>query len=144
MSWDQRFFDPITVPGREPLVTLRDAAEYITELPKAEHDTDEWQAAMEALLLVAELDGPPMFARIGVMRALNRGPEESTVPRRLGGSGTVQATHHCGNVTQKAWNKLSKPSLGAKHHEQLQNNALPNSAAQPARANLICASHSSP
>jgi hypothetical protein len=28
---------------------------------------------MEALLLVAELDGPPMFARIGVMRALNRG-----------------------------------------------------------------------
>jgi hypothetical protein len=51
------------------LVTLRDAAEYITELPKAEHDADEWQAAMEALLLVAEHDGPAMFARIGVMRA---------------------------------------------------------------------------
>jgi hypothetical protein len=44
-----------------------------TSPPKAEHDADEWQAAMEALLLVAELDGPPMFARIGVMRALNRG-----------------------------------------------------------------------
>jgi hypothetical protein len=72
MSWDQRFFDPIMVPGRKPLVTLRDAAEYITELPKAEHDADEWQAAMEALLLVAELDGPPMFARIGIMRAINR------------------------------------------------------------------------
>jgi hypothetical protein len=27
---------------------------------------------MEALLLVAERNGPPMFARIGVMRALNR------------------------------------------------------------------------
>jgi hypothetical protein len=27
---------------------------------------------MEALLLVAELGGPTMFARIGVMRALNR------------------------------------------------------------------------
>jgi hypothetical protein len=26
---------------------------------------------MEALLLVAESDGPTMFARIGVMRALN-------------------------------------------------------------------------
>jgi hypothetical protein len=49
-------------------VTLRDAAEYITELPKAEHDADEWQAAMQVLLLVAELDGPAMFARIGVMR----------------------------------------------------------------------------
>ena len=30
--------------GRKPLVTLRDAAKYITELPKAEHDADEWQA----------------------------------------------------------------------------------------------------
>jgi len=48
------------------------AAQYITKLPKAEHDADEWQAAMQALLLVAEQDGPPMFARIGVMRALNR------------------------------------------------------------------------
>jgi len=33
---------------------LRDAAQYITKLPKAEPDADEWQAAMEALLLVAE------------------------------------------------------------------------------------------
>ena len=57
------------------LRTLRDAAQYITKLPKAEHDADEWQAAIEALLLVAELDGPPMFARIGVMKALNRNVE---------------------------------------------------------------------
>jgi hypothetical protein len=28
---------------------------------------------MQALLLVAEQDGPPLFARIGIMRALNRG-----------------------------------------------------------------------
>ena len=27
---------------------------------------------MPALLLVAELDGPELFARIGIMRALNR------------------------------------------------------------------------
>jgi hypothetical protein len=31
-----------------------------------------WQAAVQALLLVAERDGPTMFARSGVMRALNR------------------------------------------------------------------------
>jgi hypothetical protein len=31
-----------------------------------------WQAAMQALLLVAEQDGPTMFARIGMMRALRR------------------------------------------------------------------------
>jgi hypothetical protein len=47
-------------------------AEFITKLPKAEHDAEEWQAALAALLLVAEHDGPAMFARIGVMRALNR------------------------------------------------------------------------
>jgi hypothetical protein len=72
MSWDQRFFDPIILPERKPLVTLRDAALFITKLPKAEHDAEEWQAAMEALILVAELGGPTMFARISVMRALNR------------------------------------------------------------------------
>jgi hypothetical protein len=40
--------------------------------PKADHETAEWQAAMEALILVATHGGPTMFARIGVMRALNR------------------------------------------------------------------------
>jgi hypothetical protein len=32
----------------------------------------EWRAAMEALILVAMLGGPTIFARISVMRALNR------------------------------------------------------------------------
>ena len=32
MSWNQQFFDPIILPGRKPLVTLRDAAQYITKL----------------------------------------------------------------------------------------------------------------
>lgn len=60
-----------TLPGRKPLATLRDAALSITKLPKAEHDGAKWQAAMEALLLVAER-GLTIFARIGVIRALNR------------------------------------------------------------------------
>jgi hypothetical protein len=30
------FFDPIIVPGRKPLITLRDAAHYIMKLPKVE------------------------------------------------------------------------------------------------------------
>jgi hypothetical protein len=66
MAWDQTFFDPIVLPSGKKLVTLRDAAEYITELPKAEHNADERQAVMQALLLVAEHDGPTMLARIGV------------------------------------------------------------------------------
>jgi hypothetical protein len=82
VSRDQRFFDPIELPGGRRLVTLRDAARYITKLPKSEHDTPEWQAAMEALLLVAEHDGPTMFARIGVMRGLNRHVERVFDPSR--------------------------------------------------------------
>jgi hypothetical protein len=59
------------VDGRK-LVTLRDAGEFIAGLPTKEHNAPEWQAAMEALILVAEKGGPTMFARIGIMRALNR------------------------------------------------------------------------
>ena len=43
-SWDQEFFDPIILPGGKPLVALRDAEFYITKLPKAEHDAEDWQA----------------------------------------------------------------------------------------------------
>ena len=77
MSWDQRFSDPIELPSGRKLITLRDAAIYITKLPKAEHDAEEWLAAMEALMLVAESDGAMMFGRMGMMRALNRNVERT-------------------------------------------------------------------
>lgn len=48
------------------------AGKYITKLPKAEHEAAEWQTAMEALILIAASGWPTMFARIGIMRALNR------------------------------------------------------------------------
>jgi len=54
---------------------------YITKLPNSEH-APEWQAAMEALLLVAEHGGPTMLARIGVIRALNRRVESVFKPAR--------------------------------------------------------------
>lgn len=72
MSWSREFDGPIPLPGGKPLVTLREAGEYIAALPKKEHGEPEWQAAMQALILVAEGRGPTMFARIGIMRALNR------------------------------------------------------------------------
>jgi NADPH-dependent 2,4-dienoyl-CoA reductase/sulfur reductase-like enzyme len=72
-GWSRPFEDPIPLPKGKTLRTLEDAAAYIMALPKKEADTAEWQAAMESLILVAELGGPTMFARIGVMRALNRG-----------------------------------------------------------------------
>ena len=60
------------MPRGRQLVTLEDAGTYITKLPKAEHEAAKWQAAMEALILVATSGGPTMMARIGVMKALNR------------------------------------------------------------------------
>lgn len=70
------------MPKGKKLVAPRDAPNYIMKFPKAEHDAEEWQAAMEALLLVAESDGPTMFSRIGVMRALNRHVERVFDPSR--------------------------------------------------------------
>ncbi|WP_244443413.1 hypothetical protein [Bradyrhizobium sp. Ai1a-2] len=70
------------LPSGKKLVTLRDAADYVTGLPKKESALPEWQAAIEALILVADLNGPAMFARIGIMRALNRGQVRQFNPAR--------------------------------------------------------------
>ena len=82
MPWSASFEDPIPLPDGRRLLILRDAAGYITKLPMAEHSAPEWQAAMEALILVAETGGPTMLARIGVMRALNRHVERVFNPNR--------------------------------------------------------------
>jgi hypothetical protein len=56
------------LPDGGKLRTLRDAATHVTALPKKEAALPEWQAVIEALILVADLGGPTMFARIGVVR----------------------------------------------------------------------------
>jgi hypothetical protein len=77
VGWSRRFDEPITVPARGPrgrsrtLVTLKDAGDYVTRLPKAEHSAPEWQAAMLALMLAAR-GGPTMLAHIGMMQAIYR------------------------------------------------------------------------
>ena len=55
------------MPSGKKLVTLRNAADYITSLPKKESDLPGWQTAIEALMLVSTL-----MERIAVMKALNR------------------------------------------------------------------------
>ena len=60
---------------------LRDAADYITKLPKRASDLPEWQAAIEVLMLCSR-GGEPMLARIGVMKALNRHVERAFNPDR--------------------------------------------------------------
>jgi hypothetical protein len=41
-GWQPAFDDLIPLPRGRQIVTLRDAAEYITRLPKAEHEASEW------------------------------------------------------------------------------------------------------
>jgi hypothetical protein len=72
-GWQRKFEEPIPLPDGRTFVTFRDAATYIAALQKKESALPEWQAAIEALMLVVERDGPTMLARIGFMRALNRG-----------------------------------------------------------------------
>ena len=83
MSWDRQFFDPIPLPGRKRLITLRDAANYIVKLPKAEQDAPEWQTAAKVLMLIGEHGGDPLMARIAMLLALHRGePKAAPAPRR--------------------------------------------------------------
>jgi hypothetical protein len=69
-GWNAHFREPILTPKGALLITLRDAGDYITRLPKAEHDTKAWQTAMHCLLQAADSGGPTDFARMGMMQAL--------------------------------------------------------------------------
>jgi len=49
MSWSRAFHLPIHLPDGRVLRTLRDAGEYIQELPTATNKGPEWQIAAEML-----------------------------------------------------------------------------------------------
>jgi hypothetical protein len=82
-GWSRKFDEPIALPDGRRLVTLHDAATYITALPDEESSAAEWQTAIEVLMLVSR-SGPTMMVmeRIGVMRALNRHVEWVFKPDR--------------------------------------------------------------
>jgi len=65
------------------LRTLRDAGEYIQELPRAKSQRPEWKVAVEMLLEAVEGKGPLMFAEIAMRKAVNAGkPDPESTPRR--------------------------------------------------------------
>jgi hypothetical protein len=49
-GWKRRFADPIVLPDGRRLVTLQDAGDYITNLPKAEHGARGRQTAIDMIL----------------------------------------------------------------------------------------------
>ncbi|MBR0824118.1 hypothetical protein JQ596_01125 [Bradyrhizobium manausense] len=72
MPWSTPFDDPIPLPGGRKLRTLQQAADYIMQLSEAEQHEPRWQVAIENLINAAETGGGwLMFARIGMLRALN-------------------------------------------------------------------------
>jgi hypothetical protein len=72
MPWSTPFDDPIPLAGGGRLTTLQHAADYIMRLPEEVQQHPHWQAAVENLINAAETGGGwLMFARIGMMRALN-------------------------------------------------------------------------
>ena len=85
MPWSRTFHVPIHLPDGRVLRSLRDASEYIQELPKAIHQRPEWQIAAEMLLEAVEEKGPLMFAEIAMRKAVNAGkPPPEPTPRRRG------------------------------------------------------------
>lgn len=80
MSWDARFDRPIALPSGEMATTLRQAAEHIITLPKAEREKTPWQHAMEILIEAAEGRNPIMFAQIALSRAIDSDTEPKYGP----------------------------------------------------------------
>ena len=74
MPWSTRFEQPIALRGGRKLTTLQHAADYVMTLPADMQQQDAWQTAVETLIHAAESGGGwVMFARIGMMQALNGG-----------------------------------------------------------------------
>jgi hypothetical protein len=82
LAWSRKFEDPIPLPRGREIITLKDAANYIMKLPKAEQNLEQWQTATKALIMAAEGRGPLMHARIGVLKALNWNVERAFNPDR--------------------------------------------------------------
>ena len=82
LSWLKCFVPPVPLPEGGELRTLDDARAYILDLPEEAQKRTAWQNATEALLLVGQHDGPEMFARIGIMRALYPNSDRTLDPSR--------------------------------------------------------------
>jgi hypothetical protein len=77
MPWSTPFDEPIALRGGRRLTTLQQAADYIMKLPKPAQERACWQLAVENLINAAEIGGGwLMFARIAMLQALNRSPDE--------------------------------------------------------------------
>jgi hypothetical protein len=72
MPWSTPFDEPIRLRDGARLTTLQHAADHVMTLPRDAQQQECWQIAVENLINAAEIGGGwLMFARIGMLRALN-------------------------------------------------------------------------
>jgi hypothetical protein len=84
VPWSTRFAPPIKLLGGGKLFTLKDAIGWLAkEIPQSEHTMKQVQAAAHRVTEAAENGGPMgMFARMGMMQAINRHKPEEFDPKR--------------------------------------------------------------
>lgn len=71
LPWSTPLDQPVPLSGGQKLVTLKDAADFISNLPNNEQCKPEWQIALHCLIEAAEGREFLMYARITVLRALD-------------------------------------------------------------------------
>jgi hypothetical protein len=81
-GWSSEFDASIATPDGGELQTLREAGEYVSNLPAIEQRKQHWQTAAEMLLMAAERGGIVMMAEIAMRRALSQGRPTPTAPQR--------------------------------------------------------------
>jgi hypothetical protein len=85
----RKFDEPIELPDGRKLRTLKEAIAWLAkEIPKSEHAMPKVQAAARMVTEAAENNGPMIFARMGVLQAINR--------HHVREFGTSHKPHHWG------------------------------------------------
>jgi hypothetical protein len=70
LSWDRPFNQPVLLPNGLSARTLREAADYVRRLPTAVRYRNQWRLAIRTLIEAAEDQGPVLFARVAMIRAV--------------------------------------------------------------------------
>jgi hypothetical protein len=72
VSWDRPFDRPVPMPSGAAARTLRDAANYIKEMPKSQRDKPEWRLVIQMLIDAAEDICPMLFAKWAILYAVEQ------------------------------------------------------------------------
>jgi hypothetical protein len=72
VSWDRPFDQPVPLPSGGAARTLRDAANYIKEMPKSQRGKPEWRLVIQMLIDAAEDTVPMLFAKWAILYAVER------------------------------------------------------------------------